>query len=290
MRIVFVGSRKEVLKEIINSKIVLICSYVTENSQAEQVLKFESLPYKIINHENKNDIFQNIRELDFDLLVSNGCPYIIPVSKIKKKMQTFINIHPSLLPSYKGRHPITGVLLNDEKFTGVSCHIMDDEIDNGHIIFQEKIDISDDIDLALLYQICFDLEARVFNKSFEIIQKGIGKNIQKDHNYKNSYYSRKKKDRLIAYSSMTTRNIFNIIRAFSSENLGAFAYCKKSKVEFYESEIIINKYLLLKYKEKKSGEILLIYPNGLLVKTIDGIIKIRKFKILRPLHERSSFE
>lgn len=285
MKIIFVGSRREVLKKIIDLDLKLVDSFVIEKSFAEKLLKENKIPYKLINKNNKDNIFTKIKEIDFDILVSNGCPFIIPVREIKKENQLFINIHPSLLPFYKGRHPINGVLLNNEKFTGVTCHFMDDNIDAGDIVFQKKIDLSDDIDIDLLYQICFNIEAMVFEKSYNILKNKDIKYIGKKQDIINSYYSRKKDDRKIYFSKMSTQKIYNIIRAFSTDKLGAIAFKENKDIIFFESEMIKNSYLLERYSKCKPGEILMIYCNKILIKTIDGIIKIKKYKALPDLEE-----
>ena len=53
-----------------------------------------------------------------------------------------INLHPSLLPAYRGATPVFAVLRNGELRTGVTAHLMDTEIDNGPIVLQRSIDIS----------------------------------------------------------------------------------------------------------------------------------------------------
>ena len=106
-----------------------------------------------------------IRELtlrDFDVLVSNGCPYILPISKLPKKL--YINIHPSLLPDLKGKSPILeAISLN--KPIGVTCHIMVDEVDSGPIISQIRIE-PDRSNLNECYREIFKAEAKVFRQAF----------------------------------------------------------------------------------------------------------------------------
>jgi methionyl-tRNA formyltransferase len=86
---------------------------------------------------------------------------------MKKSHQIFINIHPSLLPDLKGKHPINGAILFDRKH-GVTCHHMDDGIDTGSVIANIEIPITDDLDLGLLYQLSFIAEGEVFEKAHSL--------------------------------------------------------------------------------------------------------------------------
>jgi len=56
----------------------------------------------------------------------------------RDKAQCNINIHPSLLPSYKGATPIEWMLYHQEKFCGISAHFMNEKVDDGELIYQQK--------------------------------------------------------------------------------------------------------------------------------------------------------
>jgi len=60
----------------------------------------------------------------------------------KKQLERFrctINIHPALLPSYRGATPTNWIIKNGEQITGLSAHLVDEGIDTGNILFQEKL-------------------------------------------------------------------------------------------------------------------------------------------------------
>ena len=74
---------------------------------------------------------------DTDLVVCAGYKPIIPVELLVKK--TFINIHYSLLPKYRGQHSTVWAILNNEKELGLSIHLMSEYIDDGPVIYQHSI-------------------------------------------------------------------------------------------------------------------------------------------------------
>ena len=73
-----------------------------------------------------------------ELLLFAGYKPIVPKEVLEKN--TCINIHYSLLPAYRGFHSTVWAILNDERFLGLSIHLMDEFIDNGPIIHQYKVE------------------------------------------------------------------------------------------------------------------------------------------------------
>lgn len=87
------------------------------------------------------DLVSNVlSEFNIDLILSCTYHRIIPMN-ILDFAKISINIHPSLLPLYKGRNPVRDVINNNERCTGISAHIMIDSVDSGEILIQKKIDI-----------------------------------------------------------------------------------------------------------------------------------------------------
>lgn len=62
---------------------------------------------------------------------------------IERYRNKILNIHPSLLPKYKGASAIKDAFMNGEKTTGCTVHIVDENLDSGRIIAQRKVDISE---------------------------------------------------------------------------------------------------------------------------------------------------
>jgi len=81
-----------------------------------------------------------LRSLKIDTILVCTYDKIFP-KKILSMVSTVINIHPSLLPEYKGRNPIKAVLDAGGKKTGVTAHVITDEVDGGKILYQQSIPI-----------------------------------------------------------------------------------------------------------------------------------------------------
>jgi len=276
-RILFLGTRDEILKKILELNLNLTYAIVVEDSFAHKFILHNSIPHSIIDKETKEEMFQLISNLDFDLAVSCGFPFIIPIDDIKKERQVFINFHPSILPKYIGLHPVNGVLLNNESYTGITCHYIDAGMDTGNIVYQHKVPLTSDIDADLLYQILFRIEGEVFEKAYEILKK---------HNFnwegikqkgEPSVYFRKKNQRIISFSQMAINDILRIIRAFSNPRLGALGIKQEKSIKILSGSEIVNPLLVEKYSDSKPGTILFKYSQSMLIKALDGIIRINSY-------------
>jgi methionyl-tRNA formyltransferase len=97
-----------------------------------------------IEYDNLNDIFfiDTIKKLEADIAVVCSFNDKIPKILLQSVKDGFINVHPSLLPKYRGANPYSAVIINGEKETGVTLHFMDKNFDTGDIIYQEKISVS----------------------------------------------------------------------------------------------------------------------------------------------------
>ncbi len=82
------------------------------------------------------DFLQKIKDLNVDLAVVCSFNYKVPEELLNCVKDGFLNIHPSLLPEYRGANPYSRVILNNEKITGVTLHHMNNEFDRGDIVLQ----------------------------------------------------------------------------------------------------------------------------------------------------------
>ena len=97
--------------------------------------------YKIVKQELLSyDVLRGyIVETNIGLMITHAFMKIIPKEVFSAPKYGSINIHPSLLPKYRGPSPTYWVLKNREKATGLTCHYIDSGIDTGDIISQRKI-------------------------------------------------------------------------------------------------------------------------------------------------------
>ncbi|MBT3230306.1 methionyl-tRNA formyltransferase [Candidatus Uhrbacteria bacterium] len=110
---------------------------------------------KIFSQENDIAVFQpdnlrtsniaeELKKLEADLFVIIAYGKIIPQEVLDIPKLGTVNVHPSLLPKYRGPSPIQSTILNEESETAVSIMLVDDKMDHGPILSQQKMKIGND--------------------------------------------------------------------------------------------------------------------------------------------------
>ena len=283
-RVFFVGNRCNVFNTLLSFReLELVNAYVVQNSYLHKLYPAYVTPPVIIGNKDKHSFLEAMQNADFDILISNGCPFIIPVSRIKKDHQLFINIHPSSLPHLKGIHPVNGSLLHRHKELGATMHYMDDGIDTGSIIHQESVPITEDLDLGLLYRIAFELESSVFAGGMKKLISSHFSYLGEKQASLGSYYTRSEEDMFVDFATMPDRDIITRVRAFGIQGQGTRCVIGNTGYAIFDAEIITNQYLLSRYNVIDCGSLIFEYDNKLLVKSRDGIIKIKSFKKTDPI-------
>ena len=150
---IFISGRGSNLKSLINfskkKTSPIHINLIISNTKKAKGLKYADLnkiQKKIINFKKKNSAERNIlnmlnkKKINFICLA--GFMKVLSKKFISKFPGKIINIHPSLLPKYKGLNTHLRVLQNNEKFSGCTVHHVNKHIDAGEIIMQKKIKIS----------------------------------------------------------------------------------------------------------------------------------------------------
>jgi methionyl-tRNA formyltransferase len=88
------------------------------------------------------NVIDQLAALQADLFIVVAYGRIIPESILKLARLGTVNVHPSLLPKYRGPSPIQSAIVSGETETGVSIMLLDEQMDHGPILAQKKIDIS----------------------------------------------------------------------------------------------------------------------------------------------------
>ena len=125
-------------------KIVLI---ISNNPKAKGLLiaKKYSIPYRCFLSKEKNKFERNclfeIKRRKIKFLCLAGFMKVLSVNFIKNFKYEIVNIHPSLLPKYKGLNTYKRVLNSNDKYSGCTVHFVTSELDSGKIILQKKVRI-----------------------------------------------------------------------------------------------------------------------------------------------------
>ena len=132
------------LKKKSTYKIQLVISNKATSKGLRYAKKFK-IKKKIINYFNKEkaekDILHELKKNKIDLVCLAGFMKILSSNFIKKFKGKIINIHPSLLPKYKGLNTHQRAINNKEKYAGCTVHYVNSRLDSGKIILQKKVRI-----------------------------------------------------------------------------------------------------------------------------------------------------
>lgn len=149
MHITYLGTpnfSKRVLKTLVDKGITVNAVVTAEDKPKGRGMKKKPTPVKEWAVKNSIPVFHDlsatIDETDLVLVAAFG--EIINRSDLNKPEYGFLNLHPSLLPKYRGPTPMQETILNDDEETGVTIILMDEKIDHGPILSQEKVDLNGD--------------------------------------------------------------------------------------------------------------------------------------------------
>ena len=166
------GSNFQVLIDLCKNKkldidIKLLISN-KENAGCIKRAKKSNIPNFLIlekDYENKEkfeaEIIKILKESNVELIVMAGWMKIASENFVNSFKDRIINIHPSLLPSFKGKNPIYDTLKSKALITGCSVHFVDKEVDNGKLIIQAALSIKKDDNLSSLTNKIHDIEHKI---------------------------------------------------------------------------------------------------------------------------------
>lgn len=156
-----------------------------------------------------------------ELLWITDYRYVIPTSIVHLARSGAVNLHPSLLPRYRGRAPLNWAILNGEQRLGLTAHFVDGGVDSGDIIEQVGFDLSEEQDvgdaLALLYPLYASLTGTVCN----YFRSGQVPRRPQDHRWASTFPARRPEDGRIDWAQPAGA-ILNLIRAVAFPYPGAF--------------------------------------------------------------------
>jgi phosphoribosylglycinamide formyltransferase-1 len=120
----------------------------------------------------ETEIIRNLDKKGIKLIVLAGFMRVLSDRFVRKYRNRILNIHPALLPSFKGAHAIRDALRYGAKVTGPTVHFVTEDVDSGPIILQEACGIKeDDSEKSLLARV-HKLEHSIYPKAIDLFARG----------------------------------------------------------------------------------------------------------------------
>jgi len=239
----------------------------------EVKIKARELGIAVIQPEdvNNEETIRKLQDIKPDVIVTAA--YGGYLKKTIRQLPAFgcLNLHPSLLPKYRGSAPINYTLFNGDKITGNTIFRIVAKMDAGPILLQRKINIEPSDCYTSLYQKLSEVGA---NDVLEVLEK-IEKNeiIPIPQNHEKATFSHKlvKEDFWLNWNE-SAEKIFNKVRGLA-EIPGAVAAFRGNRIKIIEVEILAEK------SPKNPGVILEVIKNvGLKVSTADYNIMVKRLQ------------
>lgn len=148
-------------------------AYALERAQSAGIKTLCLDPKKYTNKQSfDRDLVIHLKEEGIDFVVLAGYMRLLTPFFVKEYPGKILNIHPSLLPSFKGVSGIKDAWTCGAKVTGVTVHFVDEKMDHGPMILQEPLKISPRDSLKKLEEKIHALEHRLYPKAIQLFVEG----------------------------------------------------------------------------------------------------------------------
>jgi methionyl-tRNA formyltransferase len=261
-------------KKILSIKKIKIIFIISADKKYDTAIKKICLQNKITFFNKKQFKKKNfliyLKKIDYLLSIFSNI--IVPKDYLNVPKKMCINLHPALLPYYKGINVISGVIYNKEKITGLTLHKMDEKVDSGKIILIKKINITNQENALTLMNKLKKKTPHLINYFFKkIIKKN--KILLRDNNNKFS----KKFPKYIPNDGLIDlkQTACKILRIFKASYYGPYlSSWGKLRININKADYVIKNLKIINRKNKLQKKIEKINENHYIVQSKDKILKI----------------
>ena len=206
----------------------------------------------------------DFKKIDYDIAVTASYGKFLP--KALLDLHPCINVHPSMLPKYRGATPIQTALLNGDNMTGVSIMETGVGMDDGDIFVQKEEEILPEDDYSTLIEKLALVGLELLAQTLEKIENGTAKKVPQDEKNATTVKLIQKEDALLDFSKSAESQV-NKVRAFCEDPV-AFFFLGDDRIKVYKARVA----------EDFEGEIGQVIPSKkrFLVKTSSGVFEILK--------------
>ena len=233
---------------------------ITKMAKENNIAVFE--PDKI---SKDVEIIEKLKALKPDFIITFAFGQILSQEVIDIPKFGIINLHASLLPKYRGANPISQAIMDGCTYSGITTMKTALELDAGDICLQEKIEITQDMNVIELMEKISDISPKLLDETLEGLYNSTITPIEQNHAEATFTKKIKKEQKQIDWS-MTAVDLHNKIRAMYKINTNHTTYNNKL-VQILKTEP-------LDINDGQIGEITSISKDGIVVKCGSGSIKI----------------
>lgn len=215
--------------------------------------------------------YQEIIDLNPDLIITCAYGQILPKALLDCPRLGCINVHASLLPKLRGGAPIHKAIIEGHKKTGITIMYMDTKMDEGDIISQKEIEITDLDTASSLHDKLSFIGKELLLETLPSIIDGTNERTPQDSSKATYAFTIKREDEKINFND-TKKQIYNQIRGLNSFP-GAYCILDGKIMKVWES------YISEEYPTGFNGEITNVYKDGIGIKVSNGEVV---FTVIQP--------
>jgi methionyl-tRNA formyltransferase len=235
MKVLFMsgGAREKALEYLLEKKVpvkAVVTPHLTTRND-----RFKGVIWTAVSHGipvipvTKQNLAQSLQGISYDTIISCGFPYILD-EEILASARYAINVHPTLLPAYRGYRSGPYILINGERQSGVTVHFLTTGMDQGSIIAQKAFDISPFDTTKSLFRKCREIEPALLYSVVEgLIAGRCDAHPQKEEQASVYSHVRTPEDSHIDWNR-PLKDLYNEIRACDPEDYPAYFFVNGQQV------------------------------------------------------------
>lgn len=175
-----------------------------------------------------------------------------------------INVHPSLLPAYRGAAPIQWAIIDGLTVTGVSTMFLTEEMDAGDVILQQRVAIEPDEDSGSLHERLSVIGAQLLVDTLAALEQGTAPRTPQDHAAATLAPKIRREDELLDWN-LPAQKLHNLVRGLRPSP-GAYTYYRGKRLKIWHSTVNAGEPIGV------PGEIVTVEKNAIGVQTGKGIL------------------
>ena len=166
---------ENILRTCTKHEVVVMIHNKKKCGALKRAAKF-GVPHCYVNAKDEDRMIELFKVWRVDLIVLAG--YMRIIKNPDAFPAPIINVHPSLLPKYKGLHAVEQAMDAGEEYTGCTVHYVNEELDGGEIILQKQVPILSDDDVESLTKAIQRMEYAILPAAIEMFKNEYEKNVK----------------------------------------------------------------------------------------------------------------
>lgn len=211
------------------------------NDSVQELAEARGLPLLLRTYANDPEVAALVEAHAPDLLVSSDWRTWLSPKIYQRARHGAINIHDALLPRYGGFAPLNWALVNGEHEVGVTVHFMDDELDAGDIVLQQRVPVDPTDTATDLFHKTLPLFPDLILRSLELIESGRQDWVKQDRSQATFFHKRSQEESRIHWD-WSAVDIVNLVRAQPDPYPNAYCFHHGRRLRVLDAAVSHQRY------------------------------------------------